>query len=485
MNIKKYINVSLIILLAGLIYSCSGDNVIIGDPDDQNGQGIGGGTEEEVHTLSICFNQPEQGNQKSASNPDATAESQIYNVDVLIFRSQSETDPGKLDANGYTHVKRTAVPVLGQNYDQEYKPITEVKQIKLTAGKRDVYVIVNAPKADDNVGAFADVTNITEFKNKFEELKNQGLIPYPGSTPYPDPEDGGPIGGINTSELKTNLTMCGYKENILFDNLCTKHYMGYTSNGGRPTGVLPDPSIGTPDGTNPFLVERLVARVALKKVTFDFSAAPNLEFEAGFPVAPANYTYQLDSIFLLNVKTGSRYFEQPTNRLNNNFGHGCKYGFAYLNTASRLNNLNSGSVYTDYLCEPIFARDYNIETSSTPLWFYTFENDATEGNPTYLVIGVRFNFKSAKDGLLKTVKAYYPVVMNKPGTSALHSYIKRNNQYRFSTTIKGLGSMYSPTAVNNLRSALAEDIESKIDNAIEVETEIGPNLFPWTGTKYK
>ena len=102
-------------------------------------------------------------------------------------------------------------------------------------------------------------------------------------------------------------------------------------------------------------------------------------------------------------------------------------------------------------------------------------------NPTYFVIGVRYNFESKKNpGVIKTVKSYYPVKVNEKGTAngADHNYIKRNNQYLISVKIKGLGSIYGDNPVELKSSQVS-------DQNIEITETVGQNLFPWTGNVYR
>jgi hypothetical protein len=96
------------------------------------------------------------------------------------------------------------------------------------------------------------------------------------------------------------------------------------------------------------------------------------------------------------------------------------------------------------------------------------------------VIGVRYNFESTKDaGVIKTVKCYYPVIVNAPAPGkTTHDYIKRNYQYGIKATIKGLGTVYGNNA-SLLKSAQSPNM------AIEIDETIGKNLFPWEGNTYK
>lgn len=460
-KVKKYINIPLMLTLAlSFIYSCSGDNSLIDTDED---------TQAKTVSLSMLLNSPTQGELKSAANPDYDAESKIYNLTVLIFKSAGEPEAGSLD--GYKSISRTEVSVTGETYDKEYKEINEIKKISLTAGKRDIYVIANAP--DDY---FKTVTNLNSFLSKYESLTTQGLVPHPG-TVIPDPNEQPPIGGIRPSDLKTNLTMCNYFLNAQFSNLNTQHYLGYTTNNGRPEDVASTNGY-TLDGTNPFIVERLVARVAIQKVEFDFTN-PNLEFEGSqYPVSPDNYTYQIDSVFLMNAKDKSK-FTTNAPVLTGNYSYGNTAAFKFLSQSSRLNNLFPSSQQSNRLSEAIYARIYDETVSDTPLWFYVFENEESSSYPTYFVIGVRYNFISSKDGQAKTIKHYYPVIINEPkaGKAANHDYIKRNYQYRIQAKIKALSNMsgYTPELLKTASQS----------NAIEVEETVGHNLFPWTGYTHK
>ncbi|WP_201109972.1 fimbrial protein [Dysgonomonas sp. Marseille-P4677] len=458
MNIKKHINLLIYILVGMLMYSCSGEESI--PVVDNTGQ--------QATTLSILFNAPQEGGLKSSGNPEIDAESKIYSLEVIVFKSQGEAEEGKLD--GYGCVTRKTRDVIGQTYDKEYIEIDEIQGVKLTAGKRDVYVVANAPDS-----CFGSVKNLQEFLSKYESLSTQGRYPHPGNV-TPDPNEELPIGGINPSNLKTNLTMCNYIKDVAFNNLYEQHYLGYTTNSGRPTGVAP--SHGNPlFGTDPFLLERLVARVAIEKIEFAFPA-DGLLFEPGYNKS-TNYTYQIDSVFMMNVRTNSKFAAGSQPEFAEKFGHGCNIGYSFLNQPGRLSDLHQESQLTDFLVEAITTPNYDISKNATPLWFYAFENE-DNAHPTYLVIGVKYNFKSTKDNSLKTVKSYYQVVVNPPASGKLanHDYIKRNYQYQITAIIKGLGGMYgnNPTPLKSSNVANSD---------IEITETVGRNLFPWTGDTYR
>ncbi len=459
MNIKEHINMTIILLwIMGFVCSCSADSVFIDEGGNTDG--------EKKIFLSMLLNPNEDTKEKSVGNiDDSDFESQIYRLDVLIFKSAGEYEAGKVD--GHDSVPRK---IINGN---EYQTIDEIKGISLTAGKRDIYVIANAPE-----GYFASVKNITQFLQKYEKLNTQGLFPHPG-TVNPNPGDNPPIGGINPSDMKTNLTMCHYEKNVSFKNTEEQHYLGYTSNNGRPGDVASDYGHAL-FGVDPFVLERLVARVAIQKIEFDL--ATDIEFEKDYPTS--NYTYHIDSVFMMNVKTASWFPAESGNVLSGKFGHGCNTGYQFLKSSMLLNNLNSASELTNYLTEPIFTQKYDITSdvtaNDTPLWYYVFENDESTLYPTYFVIGVRYNFESTKDaGVIKTVKCYYPVIVNAPAPGkTTHDYIKRNYQYGIKATIKGLGTVYGNNA-SLLKSAQSPNM------AIEIDETIGKNLFPWEGNTYK
>lgn len=457
MNIKIYVN---LLIIAGLfMYSCSnGDDIIPGPgPDPDNN--------EPKTTLSILLDGSDQEGLKTSGNPDLDAEKKIYSLEVLVFKANGDRD-------GYKSAKRLIINApTGLSYDKEYKEINEITGVELTAGKkRDIYVIANAP--DDY---FANAKTYGDFIKLYEKLSTQGRRPHPGTTTGGDNDL--PIGGVKPSDLKTNLTMCGLIKNVDFNNLYDQHYLGYTTNNGRPPGVNTGYVL---NGTNEFSVERLVARVAVKQIAFDLPAS--LPFE-GATLKSDDYTYQIDTVFMMNVKTTSKFVSESELKFTEEYGQGNNPGYSFLNANNHITDLNTTNKYTDYLFEAITTPYYDITISSTPLWFYTFENEEQSGStiyPTYLVIGVRYNFKSAIDNkTFKTLKCYYPVIINAPKVGKLvsHDYIKRNYQYQIIATIKGLGSMYGTPAL--LKAS------QEADQSIEITETVGQNLFPWTGNTYR
>lgn len=445
-------------LIVGFICSCSSDNEF--DNPKPN--------EETKSSLSISINGLDNmndvrssGNVVNPTDPKRIDETKIYSLEVLIFKPDGSRD-------AYAHIDRV---IDGA----DYKEISEIKNISFTASTagRDVYVIANASNQ-----FFSTATTLTLFKGMLESLATQGTYPHPGVVPSSPSEP--PIGGVDPSDLKTNLTMIGSIINYSFNNTATHHYLGYETANGFPGGVDPTGGTGAVVGTagSPFYLERLVARVALKKISFALPSS--LTFETGFPTS--EYTYHLDTVFLANVKEKSRFSTNATIPTAN-FGHGDQIGYTFLRT--NWTNISATSTLDQKLQEPIYSTSYDITTNDIPLWFYAFENQEASA-PTSFVIGVRYNFKSTKDNKIKTVKCYYPVVVNRPGypskPAGQHDYIKRNNQYGLSVTIKKLG-LFSTSSIEELRSTPTE-LNYLDESVISVEEEVGDNLFSWIGDKY-
>lgn len=470
-NIRKYLNDVLVsMLVAVCICSCSSDN-LTGDIDDNK--------EKDLKYLSISLNTTEkeegaENNLRSSGTPDYSKENKIYSLEVLVFKSD-----GKLD--GYKSVPRVVDGVTGNT-----KEVYEVKGVGITAGTRDIYVIANAP--DNYFSAKAAAPGgftISEFKAITVNLSDQKIYAHSGA--IVNPEDI-PIGGVTPSDLATDLIMCGYKQ-VVCSNTHDQQYLGYTTNSGRPESVI-DNSGYVLDGTNPYYVERLAARVAFKKITFNLPST--LTLEPGYPTSV--YEYSLDSVFMMNVKTASYFNSDNAAPVTGYFGHGNRNGYLFLKNG--LANISSSSTLSNTLEEGINSAAYDATLEGnpvqpptganySPLWFYVFENYKSVQNPTYFVIGARFDFISTHDGKAKTVKCYYPIVINANGIAngkADHNYIKRNYQYSVTAVIKGVGSFYDASLVEELRSASVNEAPRSV---IEIEETVGKNLFPWIGNVYK
>lgn len=449
---KQSLCIILVILIGYWMCSCS-------DKDSNYDEIISVGKT----TLSISLNSSIETSTRSSGNLDYNNEKIVNSITVLVFKSNT----GELD--GYKTINREIIDATGQSSKKEYKEIDEVSGIAVTAGERDIYVVANAP---DNF--FSSVVNFSSFSRKYEELSTQASYKLLGEEDTILEE--APIGGVNISDQKTNLTMCSYLENILLDNTQKQHYLGYTENEGRPIGISEGSVI---NAGRAFELERLVARVAIRKIEFDLP--PNLEFEIDHPTN--EYTYQIDSVFMLNVKTASTFCLDTLNKFSDAFACGNIGGIDYLNNTNFSSQINSKNNYVNYLSEVLSTREYDISVNDRPLWFYVFENKESTQYPTSVVIGVKFNFRSSIDNKIKTVKSFYPIVVNAKGISngvADHNYIQRNYQYSIGVTITGLGSFFNPSNITMLRLAS----KGNKGQDIELEERVGTNLFPWIGNTY-
>lgn len=444
--------------MVGFMSSCSSENeLVVPKPNEETKSYLN----ISINGLDSINNTRSSGNVENPTDAKRIQETKIYSLEVLIFKPDGSRD-------AYAHIDR-------EIDGADYKEISEIKDISFTASStgRDVYVIANATNQ-----FFSTATTLTSFKSMLETLATQGLYLHPGTAPS-SPSDS-PIGGIDPSDLKTNLTMVGSVLNYSFDNTANHHYLGYATTNGFPGGIDPTGGKGAVVGTagSSFYLERLVARVALKKISF--ALPTSLAFEIGFPTS--EYTYHLDTVFLANVKEKSRFSTDATIPTGN-FGHGDQIGYDFLRTNST--NISTISILDQKLKEPIYSTSYDITTNDIPLWFYTFENQESS-SPTTFIIGVRYNFKSTKDNKIKTAKCYYPIIINRPGytnkPTGQHDYIKRNNQYGLSVTINKIG-LLSTSSINELRSVSTE-LDYLDESAISVEEEVGTNLFSWISDIY-
>lgn len=397
-------------------------------------------------------------------------ESKIYSLAVLVFKNGNELDGSKFISR---EIKDGTDPS-----DEDYKEIAEIKEIGLTAGIRDVYIIANAPD-----GHFSSVTDLASFKAKMEALSNQGMYgPSNGGTTDPD---GTPIGGEEPDDRFTNLVMSQSFTGLPLNSGAPVHYLGYMDNGGLPASDSP----GTPllRNGNPIKVElvRLVARVAIQKIAFELPTS--LTFDPETPTS--DYNHYVDTVFMINAKTVSSYFPEDNAFPDpvGSFGHGNTAGYNFLKGFPDIDIADESS-YTDYLYIPINFKDYDITGIHAPLWFYAFENKDSGTSPTAFVIGVKYQYLNRGETEVKAKKVYYPVVINRAGGGEgdnHHQYIKRNNQYGIRVTIKGLGSY--TTDYTGLRSAAFRAMNnlSDMEGIMEIEETVGSDLFPWTGNVYK
>ena len=451
---------STLVLLIILLPSCSSD-----EPNESNII-----TNERIK-LSISFTPNSEKNQtRSVGTPDES-ESKIYHLMVFIFNSSTGERDGFEEASSQT-------------------AITEIKEIGFTAGTRDVYVIANPTLAA--IAALSSVQTYEDFKkieNSYIELYEQG------GTIDGDPDGQGPIGGIEGDD-NIKLTMIGKKLNFAFDNTVENHQWGYG------TGEVPD-----------FELERLVARVAVQKITLDFDHRDLALENDGSSITGDNYSVLIENVFLLNVQDYTSPFGLAKDFLLNmntgtDMGIDLMHAFASqpdnvdftFNTIGYLmGNLGNFSPYhhvpsngkEDILFASLnLGRDYDIEGSDSPVWFYAFENYVSQDYPTTLIVTLRFNFRSILNpGVIKTSLAYYPVIINANGIAngiangvADHNYLKPNNQYGLKITIKNLSPLYNK---ENIAPVGKKSVKVLDNDYIQIEESVGSNLFPWTGDIYK
>lgn len=450
-----------------ILYSCSSDEI---DKIDINSSG-------QPVKLSISFeSSKEQTSLRSVGNPDIIKESTIYSLMVFIF------NPSTGARDGFAYLKASEI---GE------ESLIEITDISLTSGLRDIYVIAN-PIFDEYL------QNIDTYDN-FKKLGNHNYTPLSDQGGITDGDTGGegPIGGI-TPEYNINLTMIGKALNVQFDNTATNHYWGY---GDVGTGKVLD--------TNPFELERLVARVAVQKIELNFTGK-SLDLEGTLdPIESTNYSVYIDKVFMINtqnyvstfgfnknVDANYEHYQQEEEELGYGFGSwddednvdACSNTHTFLT-----NNMNNYNQYLGFPMSSLTAllnlgRNYDIEKSDSPVWFYAFENYKEEDHPTMLIIALRFTFRSkAEPGKIKISYAYYPIIVNRPDNGYTeHNYIRPNNQYGLQASISGLGYLYDVDGASeySFLKKLSKSNINQID-CMEVSENVGKDLFPWTGNKYK
>lgn len=419
-------------------------------------------------SLSISFHSAQQTRAENGvrgTEIDTEGESKIYSLAVLVFKNGSE------ELDGSKSIDRKLKDTEGAEEREDYEELNEIKEIELTAGIRDIYIIANAPD-----GHFSGVTDRTSFRAKLEDLSAQKVYGL---------QEGGtsgdtPIGGEDPVDRYTNLVMSQSFTGLTIEG-AEKHYLGSYTEDELPEGVTP-----LNEG-DPVELVRLVARVAIQKIAFALPESLNFDGQL-----TSNYNQYVDTVFMINAKTSSPYFPGETGftEPDGSFGHGNTIGYNFLK--GKFSNIPDGSTHANYLYKPLNFEHYDIENNQVPLWFYAFENGQSETYPTGLVIGVKYQYKNpgeSEDGDPKIKKAYYVVTVNRDGAgSADHNFIKRNNQYGIKVTIKGLGSYVGdyPRLAESAVFRAADFLSSQdIDGVMEIEETVGPNLFPWTGDIYK
>lgn len=345
-------------------------------------------------------------------------------------------------------------------------------------------MIANPTFADDlqNIQTYESFRKIEN--NNYTDLSIQGGIS--------DGETGGegPIGGL-TPDYNSELTMVGKALNIQFNNTETNHYWGYGNNVS-----------GQSLNANPFILERLVSRVAIQKIELFFQDK-SLDLEGGGLITPSDYSVYIDKVFMVNAQSYISTFGFNTDFISNyNTNSGLHHSFGIWDHTS---DEIASSIVHEYLTDNMsdyslyhtggmanltvslnIARNYDITESDSPVWFYLFQNYKEEENPTILLVCLRFNYRSKEEiGRIKTTYAYYPVIINAPGNGYTeHNYIRPNYQYGIEVSIRGLGNLYDISNAIDIPVLRVMNESLNQSDFIEITENVGKNLFNWTGSKY-
>lgn len=467
LNVKKGLASKKTIMMRGFCFICFPVLSVLFSCSSENHEETEEVPSAKEIRLSISFSQDNnRPSLRSVGNPNEISETAISSLMVFIF------DPLTGKRDGFISV--------------EEEGLQEVVNIPLTAGIRDIYVIANA----NHPGSLSNIVTYDDFKKIGNN--NYTLLSLQGGTTGGETGGEGPIGGIDPNN-DIQLTMVGKALNIPFNNTEVNHYWGY---GENVAGHCLDP--------DPFMLERLVARVAVQNIDMDFQGK-SLDLErTGNPILSGNYSALIDKVFMINTQQYISTFGFNTDFISNwesdsNLSHSrgvwedsgdeiaCLLVYGFLSQ-----NLNNYSPYQLVGTESLTAildlgRNYNIEEADSPVWFYAFENYLENEYPTMLVISLRFNYRSAVEiGKIKSTYAYYPIIINSPGNGyAGHDYIRPNYQYGIKAVIRGLGNYYDLS--NTLEMSLRTSLIKNKDQAdfIEIEENVGHNLFNWTGDKYR
>lgn len=189
---------------------------------------------------------------------------------------------------------------------------------------------------------------------------------------------------------------------------------------GERTGVSITAGDNTIGGSGDlFTITRLASRVKMSWTLPTTGAYAN--------------TITVNKVLMLNVNTNSTYASATANTLTTSvLGHG-------IGDTPSLTGQPTGSFSAlSYLSE--------ATPTSGSVYFYAFENSST-ASPTKVVIEATYD-----NGVDTPKTVYYPITVNKANANTIinggtagadytdHTYIKRNNRYAVSATIKGIGA---------------------------------------------
>ena len=275
--------------------------------------------------------------------------------------------------------------------------VLEVKDIAVTTGLRKLVVVANAT---------ADMGTITSKAALLAKVATD----------------------LSAQTLDNGLLMTS-EETGEFTIAAGKNYYGYTA-GQTPAGT--EHSVGAP-----VKLTRVPARVALVGTT--------IAFEGSYE----GFTFEPEQVFLFNAKKQSKYFGASLVE-----GAELLSGVDLSTFTGPLKPATWDPAWTvAYLQDAV--TDFSTISTDKPVYYYTFENDATV-QPT--VLSIKGKIKKA-DGTYATADkfpgaiaddqgtTYYSIVVNAEkggytytGADVAHDgKIIRNTQYNLTVTIKHLG----------------------------------------------
>jgi len=255
--------------------------------------------------------------------------------------------------------------------------------VNATEGDRQIIVVANAPS-----GYFSGLTTKTAFLSQAVSLD------------VTTPNDLG-----TSDQLTTDLPMSG---------------QATTLSGGSVTTI---PLTQGSTVSAYVKLTRLVSRLSISKVTYDFAST------GLYPGA----TFTPTEVFLYQAKTQSTWDVGTTAPTTSVLGQG-------------ESSASGSSDYFSYLGESISDFSNGSTFSNGPYFFYTFANYNTSF-PTKLIIKGTFDVNG--DGTIDATAGdgtvYYPIVINKSQTGTTltggsgDATIDRNKTYALTATIKGKG----------------------------------------------
>lgn len=344
-----------------------------------------------------------------ACNNDDAPQVQVKNATVSLKITQAGTRAIGTStlATEESNIKTLDVFVFngdavdGHKQATSTSTVTEVKDIAVTTGARTLVVVANAT---------ADMGTITSKAALLDKLATD----------------------LSDQTLTNGLLMTS-EETGSFTIAAGKNYYGYPT-GTAGTGET-EHSVGAP-----VRLTRVAARVALVKA--------DVAFEGSY----AGFKFEPEQVFLYNAKKQSKYF-----------GANLVEGAELLSGVDLTDfngvlkpatwDANASAWTVPYLQDAV--TDLGTIAAATPVYYYTFENDASI-QPT--VISIKGKIKKANGDYATATEfpgaiadnagtTYYSIVVNgnRGGYTYDASYtdndnkIRRNTQYNISVTIKHLG----------------------------------------------